>query len=771
MKKALVFILAMLMIITSVSYSFATDMTEQPAENIEPQIIEEDISKRGEFEKHFLQSDGTYIAVSYAQPVHRETSDGVFEEIDNSLSLNDGRLENADESFKVSFAEKSEKELVKISYDRYTMSWGLSSFTDRNNLPADEADENAFVSARAEKQAKIFNNSEELESFSANERKMLADKISSELVYNGILGDGIDARYSLTPGRVKEDIILNSPLDFAGYAMGITVEGLTAAKTEENSVEFANDDGDVIFILSAPYMYDAADDISFDIEINVEETEEGYRVTFTPNAEWLNADERVYPIVIDPTVTVDQAVVNGFDTFVWEGAPNTSQDYLKDRTFIGKYLGYKARTFQRFDIMPNIPNGSTFISAEQTFTIPAGTSSGAYASAWRVTEKIWTSSALHWNNQPIADTSIPITGNNISQNGNFASLKLNMLATVKAWYNSDSTGKTKNFGVMIRYNDESVNDYNSFYSADCTTTAYRPKLTIVYDSPAPQGYPKNGWCDNIATLNIRSSMSTSSSSNILTVIVKGTKMTITDQPATDWYSVTLANGTKGYAWASYISFNNPGTTLVMSPGTIKYFPQTSPKNYSIANLNTSFTNRIRDAGCFACSIAMALTNINVKTTSNRYDHRTGTSYQLSPDPVTVCFANLNFPSSNPTSSPDPVYMYSDRVAGYFGTTASGFTSLDGLNESTKKAQLKTAIDASNNNANRSPIIIRLNNGSDHYVLVTGYIKDSNGTLIDLIINDPVLGNGGINRENVSFADTHRGVYYSNIKSYIYFTKN
>jgi hypothetical protein len=131
-----------------------------------------------------------------------------------------------------------------------------------------------------------------------------ASKIGSGLVYNDVLGDGIDARYSVRPEKVKGDIVLNRPSDFSGYSMDINAEGLTAVKVENNSVEFLNDKKDVAFILQTPYMYDAADDITYDINIEIEETSEGCRIVFTPNAEWLNAEERSYPVVIDPTVVV-----------------------------------------------------------------------------------------------------------------------------------------------------------------------------------------------------------------------------------------------------------------------------------------------------------------------------------------------------------------------------------------------------------------------------------------------------------------------------------
>ena len=51
---------------------------------------------------------------------------------------------------------------------------------------------------------------------------------------------------------------------------------------------------------------------------------------------------------------------------------------------------------------------------------------------------------------------------------------------------------------MLRYSNESINDYNSVYSADFGTTASRPIITITYNmyaQPIQSGtyYIKNAW--------------------------------------------------------------------------------------------------------------------------------------------------------------------------------------------------------------------------------------------------------------------------------------
>ena len=73
---------AILLIQSTLILSFHVSAENESTE--EPTIVAEDITKRTENEKHFLCSDGSMMAVSYARPVHYE-KDGAWEEIDNQL--------------------------------------------------------------------------------------------------------------------------------------------------------------------------------------------------------------------------------------------------------------------------------------------------------------------------------------------------------------------------------------------------------------------------------------------------------------------------------------------------------------------------------------------------------------------------------------------------------------------------------------------------------------------------------------------------------------
>lgn len=85
-------------------------------------------------------------------------------------------------------------------------------------------------------------------------------------------------------------------------------------------------------------------------------------------------------------------------------------------------------------------------------------------------------------------------------------------------------------------------------------------------------------------------------------------------------------------------------------------------------------------GCYVCSIAMILRNLNVTTTVNRYDFRTGTTAKLPADPFTITMANIGWQSiiqmspnryevPSYTSSVSPVSTYRDIIASNFGLTA------------------------------------------------------------------------------------------------------
>ena len=103
-------------------------------------ILVEDVTLRGEYEKHFLMSDGTYQVALYNEPVH-QLEDGEWVEIDNTLSLqtvSDGtaRYSTANGLSDVSFAQALDDRLVTMRQDDYSVSWGVQAVSGNQSTGA-----------------------------------------------------------------------------------------------------------------------------------------------------------------------------------------------------------------------------------------------------------------------------------------------------------------------------------------------------------------------------------------------------------------------------------------------------------------------------------------------------------------------------------------------------------------------------------------------------------------------------------------------------------
>ena len=104
------------------------DYINEIIETEEATILSEDLSKREENVKHFIMSDGSFIAAQYDTPIHYVNSEGEWIEYDNSLSEIEATEEQAalfgetelyttgNETKNVVFAPKSNSNTL-VSYE------------------------------------------------------------------------------------------------------------------------------------------------------------------------------------------------------------------------------------------------------------------------------------------------------------------------------------------------------------------------------------------------------------------------------------------------------------------------------------------------------------------------------------------------------------------------------------------------------------------------------------------------------------------------------
>lgn len=477
MKKRLASLLSLItmgaMLFGSVPITTLAVNETDPAVTESVTIVQEDVSLRGAYEKHFLMSDGSYSVTVYNEPVHQNVN-GVWVEVDNTLRLTTdakgvAQYQTVNGITDVSFAKTFQNELVTMRQDEYSFSWDVTA------IPGTSGHISATATAtRAE--AEIIPLS--LSGMDAEEVKTVATKSTSTVRYNDALAQGVDVEYIVTPSRVKENIILDSPKDITGYLVTLYTENLSARLLENNEIEFYNTNGKVIFTMWAPYMYDSAGALSEDITLQLLPKGTGcYMLSMVPNAQWLSDPNRVYPVVIDPGATPSNAQRNIIDNFVKEG--QGVQNNNLDRLYIGKKDGCVVRSYIRYQQMPYIPVGSTINSATMHLTITRGTNTANKASAYMVTGSNWESGTITWANKPAASTLLAV---NISHN-NMSYYSFSCLSAINSWYLGSPVGQNANYGVMIRYTDETISDYNAFYSADHSEASERPALTINYQLP------------------------------------------------------------------------------------------------------------------------------------------------------------------------------------------------------------------------------------------------------------------------------------------------
>lgn len=81
----------------------------------EPYILSEDLTKREENVKHFLMSDGSYLAAQYDEPVHYENDNGEWIDYDNNLTKSEA-TETQEEIFGQSTVYKTNNENSNIVF-------------------------------------------------------------------------------------------------------------------------------------------------------------------------------------------------------------------------------------------------------------------------------------------------------------------------------------------------------------------------------------------------------------------------------------------------------------------------------------------------------------------------------------------------------------------------------------------------------------------------------------------------------------------------------
>ncbi len=489
-KRKLISLLAIVLSLTlvfqflpeNIAFATTSSNTETSSQEIvdsSDDILYEIESRREESVKHFKLRDGSVVAAIYPDVVHKLNEEGELVDIDNTLGENGDVFENTDGLFDISFAKKPKSnKMVEIEYGEYSISFGIENIKDTN--------------------ANVKN--------VAKTKKSTLHKTTSQARYDDAF-TGIDLVYDLSGSKLKESIVIKEYTGINTFTFTYRFGGLTPVLNSDGSVTLF-DENEQVFEIQAPYMFDSDRAQSDAIEVSLVQHGSKYEYTITADEEWLAAEDRVYPVTIDPTVATKQETPNIYDTYVSSNNAAT-EGYREKRNKL--LVGYSNggdrpnnygpyRTYIWFD-MPSIPSGSRVSNAtlflfchdeEWQNYEDIGIDENIRIDLYELIPGQQQVDTICWNNsEALVDfqkgaidyqrlrTGALVEGENDRYSWNITTL-IDQYYTVK---NSGNAPTIYNPGMMLKFADETTttNDfYAGFHSGNSSSTGMLPCIAISY---------------------------------------------------------------------------------------------------------------------------------------------------------------------------------------------------------------------------------------------------------------------------------------------------
>ncbi|MGN2635389.1 PA14 domain-containing protein [Nocardia takedensis] len=124
----------------------------------------------------------------------------------------------------------------------------------------------------------------------------------STVTYRDVL-PGVDLAYEVTPGSVKESLVLGSASAIADgrWVFRLDADGLTP-RPSGDSIEFTDGTGAVVAVLPPIEAFDKAGARTGGT-YSLDRVQDSWRLTVTVDRAWLSAADRRFPVVVDPTYT------------------------------------------------------------------------------------------------------------------------------------------------------------------------------------------------------------------------------------------------------------------------------------------------------------------------------------------------------------------------------------------------------------------------------------------------------------------------------------
>lgn len=437
------------------SNAFATEI---PAEQV--QTIGEIEFLRETNSETYLLSNGTYERVIYAYDKYYCDINDTLRLIDNSLILDESsaattglRYKNRANHFEVTFSDAATP-TITMTQDGQKLTFSAERVSGGNPFHT-TADQQA-VRLGAVNDCRTLGT--------------IAETGDNTITYANAFYN-TDIVYTLHNHALKEYIILKNNHAPNEITFLFSTEGLTLEQSGNTAV-FLDNKGAEVFALGQLFAIDAngayTDDLTYTFT-PVKGTNNTL-VTVTLDQAYLDAADRAFPVVIDPTLEISST--KNPDASVYSAHPDTNYKY-DNRLRTGKESSYgKSRSYIAFALPSDIDDTQII---EATLSLRKYSGQAPNARAYRC-ESSWSSGTITWNNMP-SYTVANISSESVPRSSGSSWYEMDVTDMVVYWLENPS----KNYGFVVRDNQESdTTHWTSFYSCDGTSSRI-PELHITYD--------------------------------------------------------------------------------------------------------------------------------------------------------------------------------------------------------------------------------------------------------------------------------------------------
>jgi RHS repeat-associated protein len=517
----------------------ASERATAAMSNDGPTLGDEIPSFRTEFSRTYSTVNGGYVARIFTAPVNYKAADGSLQPIDDTLRpAADGSFVNKADAYRASVPQSlGDAPVAYRSKD--------GSVTLKLEGAADAA---AVVKGATATYREAF--------------------------------PGVSVKYRSMSTGLKEDVTFATRESVRSlvYAVAIS-KGLRPRLTKTGALRVVDAKGKVRFTIAAPYLQQAgkASPGRGKVAVKLTRTAAGWRMVLTPNAKWIAAKNRRFPVVLDPVITTGSTG----DCTITNAAPTTpacaggsAYDYVGG-TGAGTY-----RSVFRFST-------SAVPANAQVITASLGVYASGYATGTPMTIDAYQLGSdfnyqeVTWNSRKTG-TAWGTAGGDLA--GGQARSLLNTTgwnffaipALVQSWVD----GSAANNGVLLKTPSEPDANLVAFTGKDFAGGAYAPYLQIQYTPRL--GRPRGTSFDD-TQLSDRMSMGVNLANGNLVIqntdlSVSGTGLNQTIQRTYNSESGFFDEFGKGWSSSTgrHPRLINNGNALVYNDGDGGFYPYNVP---------------------------------------------------------------------------------------------------------------------------------------------------------------------------------------------------